>query len=159
VQELRWEKIFTSRNQFSFARLPASWSDSTGVERTSTPKGGNPQRELRARSWRAYFANSWGRERLPPTARWEFRAKPAPLAEERGGLQPMLRLLKCSGQWQTRGNLSQFGLGFVQRQESRAVSEPIRDAQIPLCVAPKPDAPFLASTVLEASYLPNATLQ
>jgi hypothetical protein len=159
LKELGWEKIFTVGNQFSFAWLLASWSDSTEVERTSTPKDGNPRRGLRARSWLACFANSSGRERLRPTVRWEFRAKPAPLAEERGELQPMLRLLKCLGRWQIPGNLSRFGLGFVQRQESRAVSEPIRDAQIPLCVAPKPDAPFVASTVLDAPYLPNATLQ
>jgi len=91
-------------------------------------------------------------------AHWEFRAKPAPLAEERGALQPMLRPLKYLGLSQIRGNLSHFGLGCVQRQESQAVSEPIRDAQIPLCVAPKPDAPFVASTLLDAPYLPNATL-
>lgn len=90
--------------------------------------------------------------------RWEFPAKPAPLAEEHGGRQPVLRPLKCLERWQIRGNLSHFGLGFVQRQESQAVGEPIRDARVPLCVGPKPDAPFLASTVLDAPYVPNAAL-
>ena len=99
-REAEWEILFTPKKQLSFAIWPGVPGDLPAGARISIPPSSSPQRELPERFSRANSGNSSVPAPRRPEGRWEFRAKPAPLAGESDALPPGRPRRKYSTPWQ-----------------------------------------------------------